>query len=242
MRYRFEYKYLIDAYTAAILRGRVAAVMRPDSHSNGSYTVNNLYLDDRYDSFYHGKYLGRLHRDKYRVRYYNDDLSMLRLERKHKDGVRSYKDTTQITNEQYMMIKSGDYGFLDGDTHPLLRQLAILHNLRTLRPTAVFAYEREAYTYAPGDVRITLDSPPYNAGADRIAGRTGHDPLALWFGRAAYDPLLLEVKYSGFMPRIIADMLYGLPLSHTDMSKYCIVRERGFLAHGVSGNTAGAAV
>ena len=281
MRYRFEYKYLISARTAELLRARASAVMTRDEHSSppgvgvrtaphgagdtscgvsdetsdeasckaslkascgvrdgGSYTVCNIYLDDRYDSFYHAKYLGHLHRDKYRVRLYNNDMSFIRLERKHKDGVRSYKDTTEITRGQYEMIMSADFGFLAGAEAPLLRQLGILHNLRTLRPAAAFSYEREAWTYSPGDVRLTLDSPPFSAQAVRLTGRPGYDPHALWFGQRAYDPLLLEVKYSGFLPAVIAGLLNGLPLTHTDMSKYCIVRERGYLTHGISGNAA----
>ena len=63
LRYRFEYKYLISAQTAQLLRGRVSAALRPDIHGEGFYTVNNIYLDDRYDSYYYAKYAGRFRRD-----------------------------------------------------------------------------------------------------------------------------------------------------------------------------------
>ena len=230
MRYRFEHKYYISTHTAAILRERVASVMHPDSHSGGAYVVNNLYLDDRYDSFYYGKELGRLKRDKYRLRHYNGDLSFIRLERKHKEGLLSYKDTMPITKEQYQMVKSGDMGFILNEEAPLWQTLGVLHRLRGLRPSAIFAYRREAFVYEPGDVRFTFDSPPFDPSDDMA--RDYYNPIGRAFGPGAYDPLLLEVKFTGFLPEMIKRLLNGLPLARTDMSKYCVVRERGILPYG----------
>ena len=226
MRYRYERKHLISTHTAAILRGRISAIMRPDSHSGGSYIVNNLYLDDRYDSFYNGKILGQTKRDKYRIRYYNNDLSFIRLERKHKNGLVSYKDTMPISREQYQMLKSGDMGFILDEKAPLWHTLGVIHRLRGLRPAACFAYKREAYTYEAGDVRITFDSPPFD-----FEGNGGIGLKLLGPSLLDYD-LLLEVKYTGGLPDIIKRLLDGLPLGHTDMSKYCMVRERGLLPYG----------
>ena len=236
-RYRFEYKYFIAAHTAAILRARAQAVMRPDAHHGGTYTVHNLYLDDRYDSFYYARYLGRLCRDKYRLRFYNGNMDFIRLERKHKDGIRSYKDTTPVTREQYQRIRDGDLAFLleENMDQAIWHDLGVIYRLRGLRPTTSFAYRREAYTYLAGDVRITFDSPPFDPDpgkADRPVMPPCYDPLGHNHGRMDYHPLLLEVKFSGFLPEVIKRLLDGLPLQHTSMSKYCLVRERGLLPYG----------
>ena len=228
MQFRNENKYFIDEHTAEILRARAEAVMKPDENG-GTYTVHNLYLDDRYDSCYYGKYLGRMERNKYRLRYYNGDTSFIRLERKHKEGFLSYKDTMTISNEQYQMIKSGDMEFILKQEEPLWQTLAMVYRLKGLRPTAMFAYKRTAYVYEAGDVRFTFDSPPFDTG-EELPFR--YEPLRANFGKEAYGPMLLEVKYSRFLPEVIKRLLNGLPLARTDMSKYCIVRERGVLKHG----------
>jgi hypothetical protein len=229
LQLRHEKKYLINEHTAAILRARVSAVMKPDENGR-SYVVNNLYLDDRYDSSYYGKHLGRYVRDKYRLRHYNGDLSFIRLERKHKEGIVAYKDTTRITSEQYQKIKTGNLSFILEETEPLFQTLSMIYRLKGLRPTAMFSYRREAFVYKPENVRITFDSPPFQSTGE--SNLTMHEPLSATYGKEAYAPMLLEVKFNKFLPETIKRLLNGLPLAHTDMSKYCIVRERGVLPYG----------
>jgi len=202
--------------------------MRPDSHSGGTYIVNNLYLDDRYDNLYRAKYMGQFQRDKYRLRYYNNDMSFIRLERKHKDGIMSYKETIPVSQEQYMRIKAGDLEFIHEEIDPLWQKLSVLQKIRGLRPTAVYSYQREAYVYELGDVRFTFDSPPFCPEQDAVFG---YDPLSCSYGKEDYS-LLLEVKYTAFMPEIIKQLLNGLRLAYTGISKYCVARERGYLPYG----------
>jgi len=229
MRYRFEYKYLLSAYTADILRSRIYKIMKPDYHSNGKYVVNNLYLDDMYNNFYLAKHIGQFQRDKYRIRYYNNDMSFIRIERKHKDGIVSYKETSRISEAQYLMIKAGNFNFLDSEDEPLWNKLALLNRLRRMQPTAEYAYRREAWIYEPGNIRFTFDSPPFNAEKSRIYS---YDTTVCSYGSEEYSPLMLEVKYTGFMPEIIKQTLNGLPVAHVGISKYCVVRERGHLSYG----------
>ncbi|MCL2189895.1 MAG: polyphosphate polymerase domain-containing protein [Defluviitaleaceae bacterium] len=229
MRYRYEHKYLINAQTAAILRGRASGIMQPDAYAdeNGGYTVNNVYLDDRYDSYYAAKQLGQYSRDKYRIRHYNNDLSFIRLERKHKEGILNFKETQTITREQYAMIQKGDLSFSLAETAPLWQRLANLHRLRAMRPTVAFAYRRETLTYKPGTVRLTFDSPLFDSG-ERLTLPPMHSKYVKTYGSQPYS-LLLEVKYAGFLPEIIQRLLNGLPLVHTEMSKYAVAREQGLL-------------
>jgi len=212
MRYRHEQKYILSPRTAELLRRRVSAVMSPDVHSGGVYTVHNLYLDDRYDSFYHEKLRGCLVRDKYRARFYNGDLGFIRMERKHKHGEMSRKESAMLTEDRYRDLLAGRVDFAPDDPSPLLRDLARLHRLRGLRPAAVFSYRREAYTYAPGNVRLTFDS---RIGTDEIAG--------------AGDALVMELKFDRFLPDVIAELLQGVPLARTEMSKYGYVRGKSWL-------------
>jgi hypothetical protein len=169
--------------------------------------VCNLYLDDSRYSCLDAKALGRSRRGKYRVRFYNGCLDYIRLEHKAKDGLLTWKESARLTAEQYDMVRRGDLGFLARETGPLADSLRALHQTRRLRPAAEFVYTREAYTFAPGDVRLTFDS---GVGADI----PGLPPAGV-----------LEVKYSSFLPRVVSDMLAGAPLVWTEFSKYCYVAE-----------------
>ncbi|MCL1806886.1 MAG: polyphosphate polymerase domain-containing protein [Oscillospiraceae bacterium] len=218
VQYRNEQKFFMNAATAAVLRSRASAVMRPDSHSGGRYIVNNLYLDDQYNSFYHEKMGNRFSRDKYRVRFYNHDLSFIRFERKHKDGEHAYKQSVAMTKEEYHSLANGDLAFAFESEHPLWQKVALLHRLRRMRPTAAYYYSREAYIYEPGNVRVTFDShlrqdavsPEINPGAP--PGEGG----------------MLEVKFDRFLPTVIKELLHGLPLVRTEMSKYAYSFERSY--------------
>lgn len=198
-----------------MLKRRISAVMKPDPNSNGLYTVNNIYLDDQYDTFYNEKQAGAYNRDKYRVRCYNGDLSYICLENKHKDGQLAYKKKVRMTVEELKALKAGDFEFALKSEHPLWQKVAAIHNSRRLRPAASFSYTRQAYIYEPGDVRITFDSA---IRPDSMMPMANFDvPLGL-------NPLM-EVKYTGFIPTVIADMLHGMPIVRTELSKYTYIRD-----------------
>ena len=217
MRYRNELKFILSTETAELIKHRISPIMSRDKNSSGIYIVNNLYLDDQYDTFYHEKQIGSHSRDKYRVRYYNNDLSFIRLENKHKDGELAYKKSVKMTEGELNCITAGDFGFAELSEHPLWQKVSVIHRTRRLRPTAAFSYTREAYVYDICDVRITFDTAiepdsPLPAQSRTIAP----------FGTDG----VMEVKYSGFLPSVIAMLLCGLPITRTEFSKYCYIRER----------------
>ena len=217
MQYRNELKFLLSNHTAELLKRRISSIMKPDKHSDGIYVVNNLYLDDQYDTFYNEKQAGSFSRDKYRVRYYNNDLSFIRFENKHKDGNLSYKTTAKMTKDELESMTAGGFDFANESDNPLWQKVCAIHRSRRLRPAAAFSYTREAYIYELGDVRITFDSTIRTESLTPEPYQNA--PLAL-------NPIM-EVKYTSFMPSVISDMLHGMPLVRTELSKYCYIRERG---------------
>ena len=93
---------------------------------------------------------------------------------------------------------AGGGGLLLERGGPWLRELA--HKLRgsLLAPRTAVCYDREAFLYAPGNVRITLDRDI----------RTGLSPLDfLCPERLVLKPLagltVLEVKYDAFLPELV---------------------------------------
>lgn len=81
-KYRHEVKHVIDRFEAAELRPRLRAVMHSDSHArNGVYFIRSLYFDDGSDSALREKLDGVSRREKFRIRFYNGDLSFIMLEK-----------------------------------------------------------------------------------------------------------------------------------------------------------------
>jgi len=218
MQLRNELKFFMNTHTAAVLKHRISAVMQPDRHSDGVYQVNNLYLDDQYDTSYNEKIHNSYIRDKYRVRFYNNDLSFIRFENKHKEGDLSYKTSVIMNEDEYQNISRGNMDFILHSAHPLWQKVAALHRLRRMRPAVAFSYTREAYVYQPGNIRVTFDS---NLRSDTLIPEpyTGAPPGAGG---------MLEVKFDRYLPSVIKEMLDGLPLIQTAMSKYNYSRERLF--------------
>jgi hypothetical protein len=123
-----------------------------------------------------------------------------------------------MTEEEYHCAARGDLEFAFRSEHPLWQKAALLHRTRRLRPSAAFSYTREAYIYGPGNVRLTFDS--------RIRQDVPTpDPDR---GAPPGEGGMLEVKYDRFCPSVIEDMMRGLHLARTEMSKYAYSFERGY--------------
>ena len=86
-KFRHELKYGIGYLQYLELRNRLRAVMRTDANTNvdGRYLVRSVYFDNYEDKALREKINGISEREKFRIRYYNDDLSYIVLEKKIKD-------------------------------------------------------------------------------------------------------------------------------------------------------------
>src|SRR5512138_2364824 len=99
MEYRHELKYIINYAQYALIRMRLKALMRQDSHVNGDglYNVRSLYFDDYRNSAYTEKYAGLIDRQKYRIRIYNHSDKVIHLERKIKRDRYVKKQSATLT-------------------------------------------------------------------------------------------------------------------------------------------------
>ena len=83
--------------------------MAPDSHAiDGQYEIRSLYFDNRDDKALREKLDGVSRREKYRIRMYNNDPSVIRLERKFKCSGLGYKESALLTQAQACQIAGGD--------------------------------------------------------------------------------------------------------------------------------------
>lgn len=223
MQFRHEWKHEISYIDMLSLRSRLSAVMQPDSHAvNGRYKIRSLYFDNFRDKALLEKMNGVNIREKFRVRYYNDDLSFLLLEKKSKaDGLCS-KEQEVITLEEAWLIANKDMENLSKSKKALVKELCYKMQTEGLESKTIVDYTREPFVYAPGNVRVTLDY-------DIRTGLTGTDflnPNCVMIP-AGNAPIILEVKWDEFLPAVIRDVVQ-LPGTHTSaFSKYAACRIYG---------------
>lgn len=223
MKYRHEWKHEITYGDMLILRQRLSAVAKRDAHTiDGKYLIRSLYFDNADDKALREKTDGVNMREKFRIRYYNGDTSLIHLEKKSKINGLCLKQSAALTKEQAQAIVDGDYGWMMKSGEPLIEELYSKMIGGGLRPKTIVDYEREPFVFAPGNVRVTID---YNI-------RTGLlctdflDPDCITVP-AGDAPMILEVKWDEFLPDIIRDAVQLDNCRSGAFSKYAACRIYG---------------
>ena len=223
MDYRHEWKHEISRADLLALRQRLRAVASPDPHAvDGKYKIRSLYFDNAADKAMREKLDGVSRREKFRIRFYNGDTSVIHLEKKSKIGGLGKKQTASLTAVQAQSIANGSLDWMSDSSEELIRELHTKMLLQGLRPKIIVDYIREPFIFGPGNVRVTLD---YNI-------RTGFscsdflDPSCTTIP-AGDAPIILEVKWDHFLPDIIRDAIQLPGRRVTAFSKYAQCRIYG---------------
>ena len=89
-KYRYEIKYVCSDLQMLQMEEKISVILARDPHvgGNGFYTIRSLYFDDYYNSAFYEKEDGNNPREKYRLRYYNNDKSRIHLEIKKRQEQR----------------------------------------------------------------------------------------------------------------------------------------------------------
>ena len=223
MQYRHEWKHEISYADLLTLRSRLSAVMAPDPHAeDGSYLVRSLYFDNAADKALREKIDGVNVREKFRIRYYNGDISTLHLEKKSKRGGLGCKESAPLTEAQAQAIVDGAVGWMKDCGTPLLEELYSKMQTQGLAPKTIVDYQREPYVFAQGNVRVTLD---YNIRTGlQCTDFLNPDCVTVPVRK---KPIILEVKWDNFLPSLIRDVVQ-LPNCRTEAySKYAACRVYG---------------
>ena len=223
MDFRNEWKHEINTCDMISIRQRLRAVAKPDPHAiDGKYLIRSLYFDDINDKALREKIDGVNRREKFRIRYYNGDTSLIHLEKKSKWNGLGHKDTAELTKEQAQAIVDGDIDWMLSSDEPLVQELYSKMKSKGLSPKTIVDYTREPFVFTAGNVRVTLD---YNI-------RTGlnctdflnTDCITIPAGDA---PIILEVKWDGFLPDAIRDAVQLTGRRASAFSKYAQCRIYG---------------
>ena len=101
MKYRHEAKVVIGFSDLLMLRQRLSTIMQRDCHAvNGKYEIRSLYFDNANDKALREKIDGVNIREKFRIRFYNNDVSCMKLEKKSKINGLCKKSSVPITRQQ----------------------------------------------------------------------------------------------------------------------------------------------
>lgn len=222
-KFRHEWKIEITPADRIAIRQRMSAVAKPDKHAkDGKYLIRSLYFDNAADKALREKIEGVNMREKFRIRYYNGDASVIHLEKKSKINGLCNKLSAPLTAEEAQNIVDGRLDWMANDSRALVRELYAKMRAQGLRPKTIVDYVREPFVFGPGNVRVTLD---YNI-------RTGLDctnylDVNCTTVPAGDAPIILEVKWDEYLPDIIRDAVRLPGRRANAFSKYAQCRVYG---------------
>jgi hypothetical protein len=191
------------------------------ARQGGEYHVRSLYFDDWQDSALRDKLDGVDARSKHRIRIYNLDPGVIKLECKQKKDGFIYKQSLSLSRQECDMLLAGQYRFLLDRPESFAHLLFADFSGRLLRPVVIVDYMREAYVFPVQNVRVTFDKDI----------RTGYRSIDL-FDRdlvsypalVGYD-MVLEVKFNDYLPAYIRELLQCQAHMRSAISKYCLCRQ-----------------
>lgn len=220
MQYRHEWKHEINYADVLIIRKRLSAVMKADPHAvDGKYKIRSLYFDNASDKALREKNDGVNIREKFRIRYYNGDTSLIHLEKKSKINGLCLKSSTKLSLKEATEISSGNLNFISKSENPLIRELYIKTLTQGLRPKTIVDYTREPFVFAPGNVRVTID---YDIRTG--IGCTDFLNCNCVTVPAGEKKFILEVKWDEYLPDIILDAVQIPNCRSGAFSKYAVCR------------------
>lgn len=214
---RNELKFIINEHQKNSMEKKLSNICQLDSFSvnKGGYLVSSLYYDDYNQSALNDKLSGVRDRKKFRIRVYNHQSSMIKLERKIKKRDLVSKLYIKISREEYDSLVNGDISFLNQKDDVVAKDFYFNYQTKNLRPRVEVEYRREAFTYRYGCVRISFDyylkAGPYQ----KDLFLNGYMIPAI-----PHDQIILEVKFTGFIPDVIRSIIQINSLQRQALSKY----------------------
>lgn len=226
MEYRNELKFMISDMDMERVRYRLLPFMSWDKHQGEhGYRVRSVYFDDIYDSYMAENEAGTDYRKKYRLRYYNENLNFIRLEKKMKYRGMTQKIVQKLSREESDFLL---WGALEKENERvLLKEDCLLKDVyyemirKKLVPKCIVEYERFAFVEDKGNVRITFDK---NICGSRQADKF-YDFQIDSTPIMPYGYHILEIKYSELLPHYILQAIDIGNLRRQSFSKYYTARK-----------------
>jgi len=220
--FRHELKYYINYFEYHTLRNRLRMVLKHDKYADedGNYHIRSLYFDDIKNEALFEKQSGTLKRNKYRIRIYNLNDDVIKLESKERIGQFIHKTSQTISKTEYDFLVNSEFEKLDR-SKPLVNTFLIDSEINRLKPKVIVDYVREAYMSPINNIRITFDK----------FLKTGlyktdiFDKNVPTIDVVEEPKMILEIKYDNFLPDFIKNILQIESAQRYAISKYVICRK-----------------
>ena len=226
-KWRNELKYVCAKEELIQIEYSIKNLCRLDSHAdeNGMYRVRSLYFDDYQNTCLWENENGITPRKKYRIRIYNENADCIFMECKHKERDMTKKVFCRINKEECENLIQGRFWVPGDSQEAVLKYFCAEMALKAFRPKVIVQYERTAYIYPVGNVRITFDRNISMSASskDFFAQCLPVRPVM------PTDYHILEVKYNGMIPDFIYNTLQVSDLRQTNFSKYYISRRMQYV-------------
>ena len=171
---------------------------------------------------------GVLMRKKYRIRIYNCSDKSIKLERKKKFGSYIYKEAAPLTRQEVEWILDGKYEFLLRSSYRLCREFYIECVCNMMHPRVIVDYEREPWIMDTGTVRLTMDMNVRAA----VGSYDIFDSSLPTLDVLEPGKLVMEVKYTEFLPQIVRNLVPQSASEFTAVSKFVLCCEKTRYLHG----------
>ncbi|MDO4340361.1 MAG: polyphosphate polymerase domain-containing protein [Eubacteriales bacterium] len=219
--YRKELKFPASMYDFARVDRILALQLQRDAHCRDApYCVRSLYFDSLHDRDLEAGLAGMYRKGKVRLRVYAPDMSLIKLEHKLKAGSDQIKHSFTLSREQALEVMRGNFSVLLDMKDERLNDLYLELTLGGYRPKVIVEYERLAYLYDMGDIRITYD---WNVRAAQYTGQFFEEEID-GVPIQGSDSGVLEVKYNQFLPSFLKETLKSLDKLQAANSKYITSR------------------
>lgn len=221
--YRKEIKYVIPTAKVRSIESALERFLIKDNYcSDGKYNVRSLYFDSLNNMDFVQKLSGISERKKIRIRIYNDNVNLCKLEIKQKFGEWQHKQSLSLSGKEAGPISCGHYGELIKyfENSKVATKAYTIMNQGGYRPVVMITYDRIAFQHPLYNTRITLDTDirATESNLNIFSPIENHWPVIA--GNA-----VLEVKYSGKMLGFISNVLSQFNLTQSSFSKYCFGRK-----------------
>jgi SPX domain protein involved in polyphosphate accumulation len=176
--------------------------------------IRSLYFDSFADTDYFAKISSEDNRKKIRLRTYDPDSSMLALELKRKENGEQRKLIIPITRTDAKCLTECKYDVLSEREDAAM--ICNIMKLNRVRPVVMIEYRRFAFVHPSCNVRITLD-------AEIKSSESNFDIFnknIVLTPAPTFEAGVMEIKYEGFFPAWIGEIISEYVVERTANSKY----------------------
>lgn len=217
---RFEKKYLIDYKKYVTLKNLLSDCMQLDeNHIKGGYLVHNIYFDSIANRDYYQGISGMQIRKKIRIRYYNNEIKQSQFEYKKKVNNQILKSTYPLKFE--LLLKILEYEDFTVTKNEMPKKIYTKLTQEAVKPKVYIEYRREAFILPYHNIRVTFDH--------QLKGNKLTSPIDLENNILQVidleDKIILEIKYTNFLPNFIKSILRTQNLTQVSISKYIVTRQ-----------------